>query len=300
MITNDRQVLDDSGHGMETLSALFDGELHGDAARFAMKRLGHDPQWQRAFGNWQLLGDALRGQAGRVAPRDFAARVATAVASEPGLDAAQAPANVSSTTAPATAVTRRKWIGGAALAASVAMVAMFIARPFSQDPGLPVSVEPAPAGLVVNPARVPPQGPDAATPAVPDGALPLGASAVAVVQAPRRAGERRSRGQSQRVALHASRRQMATPAIASSGAATTMAIVDPLPHAGINPFRAPHVEAVSRPWPRAVLSGSGGGGAFTASFVTSASGSPSFYPFEPRLPAATDASIAPKHDMDER
>ena len=56
-------------HDRETLSALFDGELRGDAARFALKRLGHDAQWRQACGRWQLYGDVLRGQATAVAAR---------------------------------------------------------------------------------------------------------------------------------------------------------------------------------------------------------------------------------------
>ncbi|NUO77696.1 MAG: sigma-E factor negative regulatory protein, partial [Lysobacter sp.] len=64
----------------EALSALFDGELDGDAARFALKRLSHDEQWRRACGSWQLCGDALRGQAAGIAAPNFADRVAAAVA----------------------------------------------------------------------------------------------------------------------------------------------------------------------------------------------------------------------------
>nr|WP_254696267.1 sigma-E factor negative regulatory protein [Lysobacter enzymogenes] len=52
-----------SGDDNETLSALFDGELDGDAARFAFKRLSHDGQWREACGRWQLCGDVLRRRA---------------------------------------------------------------------------------------------------------------------------------------------------------------------------------------------------------------------------------------------
>ncbi|WP_206410081.1 sigma-E factor negative regulatory protein, partial [Lysobacter enzymogenes] len=51
------------GDERENLSALFDGELDGDAARFAFKRLGHDAQWREACGRWQLCGDVLRRRA---------------------------------------------------------------------------------------------------------------------------------------------------------------------------------------------------------------------------------------------
>ncbi|MDQ3270392.1 MAG: sigma-E factor negative regulatory protein, partial [Pseudomonadota bacterium] len=56
----------------ESLSALFDGELQGDAARFAYKRLARDVRWRQSCGNWQLAGDVLRGRATAPAPRGFA------------------------------------------------------------------------------------------------------------------------------------------------------------------------------------------------------------------------------------
>lgn len=268
---------------MESLSALFDGELKGDAARFAMKRLGHDKQWRQTCGNWQLLGDALRGQASSVAPGGFAARVAGAVSAEPTRVAVSA----------AVPSARRRWIGGAALAASVAMVAMFVARPFSQDSSTnPGSVAPAPTELTTVPTPI--TTPAAVVPASPDTASPIDAAAiavaVAVAEVPRRAGDRRSRGQSQRAALRAPKRQTAAPAIASG--ATAIAVSEPL-HSPANPFRPQHAEVASRPWPRAVLPGSPATGAFTASFGPGTASSPSFYPFEPRLPNVTDMTPAP-------
>ena len=282
---------------METLSALFDGELQGDAARFAIKRLGHDPQWRQAFGNWQLLGDALRGQASSVAPGDFAARVTAAVSAEPERVAASATAPVAVVAAvPAAFAVRRTWIGAAALAASVAMVAMFVMRPFSQDSStVPGSVTLAQTELATVPIPMP--APAEAAPALPDAAIQIGAAAIAVAEVPRRAGERRSRGQSQRAALRASRRQAAVPAIAGTATMAAVAIAEPASHAGANPFRPHPVEVVSRPWPRAVLPGSPANGAFTASFGTGSASSPSFYPFEPRLPNVTDAAAV---DADER
>ena len=290
MISNTHNDLD-----LETLSALFDGELQDDAARFAIKRLGHDPQWQQAFGNWQLLGDALRGQASAAAPADFAARVAAAVATERVAAAVPvaAPATAASA-APAASPARRRWLGGAALAASVAMVAMFVARPFSQDAAtIPGLATPAPIELATNSKLPPTSLPAEAPPALPDAVLQISAAALTVAEVPRRASERRSRGQSQRVALRASKRQMAVPAIASVATATAVAIAQPTQHSSVNPFRPQHVEVISRPWPRAMLPASPATGAFTASFGSSAASSPSFYPFEPRLPSANDVAPAP-------
>lgn len=278
---------------METLSALFDGELQGDAARFAMKRLAHDPQWQRSFGNWQLVGDALRGQAGSIAPGDFAARVSAAVAADPVARIAPPLAPVA-VAAPARAVARRKWIGGAALAASVAMVAMFVGRPFSQDGGTAIPTPPAPTELATAPlpATAPAAGQE---PALAEAALPVAVAAIAVAEVPRRASDRRSRGQSQRVALRASKRQAATAAVARAGA-----VGEPASRVGGDPFGPPQVEVVSRPWPRAALPATGSAAAFTASFHGAAATTPSFYPFEPRLPNAGNAAPVPANGDDRR
>ena len=290
MMSNTHHDLD-----LATLSALFDGELKGDAARFALKRLGHDAYWRQAFGNWQLLGDALRGQATTAAPAGFAARVAMAVAAEPvAVASVAAVSSVSAAPRAAASVSVRKWIGGAALAASVAMVAMFVARPFSQDATTtPGAATLAPTELATTsklpPASVPAEAPSA----LPDAVLQMSAAALAVAEVPRRASERRSRGQSQRVALRASKRQMVVPAIASSATATAVAIVEPVQHMSTNPFRPQQVEVVSRPWPRAVLPAAPASAAFTVGYGSGAVSSPSFYPFEPRLPHATEVAPAP-------
>src|SRR5688572_17625227 len=105
----------------ETLNALFDGELSGDATRFALKRLDHDAGWRETCGRWQLIGDALRGEAIIVAPAGFATGVMRVLATEAHAVASVASSVSSSASgfAQANAALRRRWIGGAALAASV-------------------------------------------------------------------------------------------------------------------------------------------------------------------------------------
>lgn len=266
----------------ETLSALFDSQLQGDEARFALKRLGHDAQWRQACGRWQLYGDVLRGQAGAVADGGFADRVAVAVARE-------TPLQSTVTSTPARAVsTHRGWIGGA-LAASVALVALFVARPFSEE-NAPTSGD-APAQVASAPVSgsTLPAAPEIRTPAptpVPQAPQVAGlAAAVAVAEVPRRAAERRaSRGQSQRAALRAGRQQT-LPAVATAAAPSAVAALEsttPAP-ASTNPFHPEHAEVASRPWPRAVLPQySGGDAGMTASFGNTSS-SRSFYPFEPQV-----------------
>lgn len=287
------------GDDCENLSALFDGELDGDAARFALKRLGHDAQWRQACGRWQLCGDVLRGRAQGVAPADFADRVAAAIAAE----AAIARSRDSVAAAPAEAIrtrprSRRGWLGGAALAASVAVAALFVARPFSDDSagGADPAQVTVPA-LAAAPAQPQPAAADpAAAPAATSGdasALAGGAAAtaVAVAELPRRLNERRSRGQSQRAALRASaERQAEAPVqLAAVGGASPLPAAD----AAHNPFRPQQSEApAARPWPRAVLPNFPADSGYTASYGSSAL-SPSFYPFEPAAPADEGRARAP-------
>lgn len=281
--TDDRQLQE-----REVLCALFDGQLQGDEARFALKRLGHDVQWREAVGRWQLYGDVLRGQSATLAAGGFAERVSAAIAQETAAPRV-APVKV--------AAHRRGWIGGA-LAASVAVVALFITRPFTDDPatspasdvaatqvasaGTTAAVSPVrPAATVQVPSAPARPAPDQAT-------LGLSAAAVAVAEVPRRVADRRtSRSQNQRAALRNSRPSQVPAAVAATAAIATTAIAasgqtaraDVTP--ALNPFRPEHAAATVRPWPRAVLPQySAGSGAMTASFGGDAA-SPSFYPFEP-------------------
>jgi Meckel syndrome type 1 protein len=247
-MTSDLRKSDLRQHDRETLSALFDGELGGDAARFALKRLEHDHEWREAVERWQLAGDVLRGHAPALLPSDFAARVSAAVATE------------ASAEAPANARARGRWIGGTALAASVAAAMMFLAQR-------------APEGLDAG-RRMPPSvvaAPPAAVPASPRTAQSTPAS-----PAPHKA-----------VVVAAPTPRAPTPQRPAVSRGTTSAPVAPAtvvaaavvsPQAG-DPFTPPEPPA-SRPWPRAVLPQYGSGNGLTAGFGTS----PSLHPFEPRMP----------------
>lgn len=281
----------------ETLSALFDGELRGDSARFALKRLDHDADWREACGRWQLAGDVLRGQAMAPAPTEFAGRVAAALRSEPAAGVAHA------------RPMRGRWIGGAALAASVAVAALFVTRPFVPAESGPTGTIAAigsttvPAAEESNSASTGPAarmatttspGPDeagrngSADPLAPAAGIALAGAAMAVADAPRRSSRR---GADDRSATRGTDRPAIRPTAEVPD--TAVAAVEPSPNAGdaetVHPFLPPE-EIVSRPWPRAVLPAHRAGGAFTASyegaFVPEA---PSFYPFEPdQLGASPD------------
>ncbi len=304
--TDDRGTDERGTDEREDLCALFDGELHGDAARFALKRLGHDAEWRHACGRWQLYGDLLRGQATVIAGSSFADRVAQAIAQEPTLAAVVSTATQSRARRPI--ASRRGWIGGA-LAASVAVAALFVTRPFSNDaaPAVGDSAATQVAAATSAPATpvAPVPVPAPAIPSAPDHEAGLGAAAVAAVEVPRRAAERRStRSQNQRASLRASRQaRMSTPATAVASAAplaTHAALASADGAATAKPFQPEHSEVAARPWPRAVLPQYSGNGGLTASYGSGAS-SPSFYPFEPSLaapatnPAAAEAeSTAPQ------
>jgi negative regulator of sigma E activity len=272
---------------LENLSALFDGELDGDAARFARKRLGHDAGWQQACGRWQLIGDALRGQATTAAPADFAHRVTSAVAAEPVpvMEPAAAPRPV-----PVERIRARHWVGGA-LAASMALVAVFVVR--SPEPpaesGRTVAAVSTPPAPVFDPApAVAPVTP----PVIESGTPGIRQVAAAPVLAPARlprsnAAEQAARDSTARIA-RAVQRQAAGLPPQDAPARTILADAAP------DPFR-PRAEIVTRPWPRAVLPNSQAAGALTASFEAPAPGSGSrpFYPFEPPSPAEAPASRSP-------
>ncbi|HJW46110.1 MAG TPA: sigma-E factor negative regulatory protein [Lysobacter sp.] len=264
----------------ETLSALFDGKLSGDATRFALKRLDHDAGWRETCGRWQLIGDALRGEATIVAPAGFATSVMRALAAQ-AQAAASGGATASSASgfgfAPANAV-RRRWIGGAALAASFAMAAVLVVRPFSQQTG---SVPDAQIAVSTVPAvSAPPAAPQATVATTSISAEP--ATAIAIADAPRQRADRRGTTRSPRAVPRPSRPRSAPIELPSNE--PTTAVAASTPETTRQPFHPPSDEITTRPWPRAALPDAVATGALTVGFGNGSESSPSFYPFEPRLP----------------
>lgn len=256
----------------EALCALFDDELHGDAARFAYRRLEHDAAWRETVGRWQLSGDVLRQQAQGVAPAGFGARVALALEDERA-----APALLVGTGTGGGSVARgaRRWIPGAALAASVAVAALFVVRP-GDEPVSPAS------GLA---SQGPSDRPAVAAAEVP-GVLPgveseRADAAVVASTGGRVAGRERVEAPGSRI------EDPAPPAVAPSAGTVAPATAErviadagtPIPE---DPFQAPRMDAgeQARPWPKAVLPGYGDRG-FTVDYGQAAPAS--FYPFDPRV-----------------
>lgn len=282
------------GSDAENLSALFDGQLGSDAARFALKRLEREADSREACGRWQLAGDVLRGEGVAPAATGFADRVMAAIEHEQE-QTALAGTNASS----ARTRTRHhpRWIGGA-LAASVAIAALFVARPMldGDDAALHTSTgqevvsaspgEMAPpiitsendfAGAPKDPA---PDPRPAATELV--AGLAAAAGVVATADAPRLFSDRRrasvgSRGVDGRPAR-------AVPATAVAAASNEPA-APASERAGRNSARPfmPAEAIVSKPWPRAAVSEGAGNAAMTVGFHADGPGAIpiSFYPFEP-------------------
>lgn len=265
----------------EQFSALFDGELPGDAARFALKRLSRDADARTAFGSWQMAGDVLRGTASAGAPADFADRIQQALTHE--VASAHAGRDIGETP-------RRRWVGGAALAASVALAALFVARPFD-SPSVPAPriAERTPAPAASDPA---PGMRELETSREPAEAL---ASVAGKASTPRRVARAVSSpaprpgtgtGAATRSNTLATQGARTEPVIASATVAEA-----PLLDAGTDPFRRLPAVIASKPWPRATLADFRGGSTLTTSYgdrgesLRTRAPAPSFYPFEPRLPA---------------
>jgi len=112
----------------EQLSALSDGELASDSARFLLKRLDHDPELGETWERYHQVRDCLRRQQ-RLAPPDFAASVMAAI---------EADAQPGQQRHPGAGRRGRfmQWFGGGAIAAAVAVVALMAVRP-GETPTVP-------------------------------------------------------------------------------------------------------------------------------------------------------------------
>lgn len=271
-------------HYRQQLSALVDGELSADESRFLLRRLAHDEELAGCHERWQLCGDVLRGAASAPAPLDFAARVRGAIAEEPAPQAQPA----------ARPGARWRWGGGAAIAASVAAIAMFLARerlPYTAAPGAETPVYATAAQLPpasqTPQAPVAPKAPAAPAPGTPDEVAALAAAVPAAALASTRRG---AATRNQQVARSAAARQQQAPtrmvAAAVPAPTETSSAVAATPS---NPFTHPDTTLQARPWPRAALSGAGES-PLNASFRQSRPGT-AFYPFEPAPQAV--ASPAP-------
>lgn len=117
-------------HCRQQLSAMLDGELAPDEARFLLRRLQHDRELGGCWERWQICGDLLRGSVQTVLPADFSRRVTDAIDNAASGDAVAIGHAARAQAVPARTTPRYwlHWGGGAALAASVAAVALLVGR----------------------------------------------------------------------------------------------------------------------------------------------------------------------------
>jgi negative regulator of sigma E activity len=262
-------------HYFQQLSALVDGDLPPDQARFLLRRMQHDTELTGCLERWQLCGDVLRGQARALASPGFADRVAAAIAAEPPQSAAD---SASSRNRGSLA----KW-GGGALAASIAAIALFMVRQQVPDE------TPAPAApAVASQSPASGNGTTDSQASSLQGAGTLTAASVAVASIPRRQNDaRRSATRTQQAARKAAiTRDLPDRAVASASAPPVVHSIAGAPAGnGLrDPFSNVQINAPTiRPWPRAVLPQYSGSGAFNADYSTDRAAQ-AFYPFEPRLP----------------
>ena len=98
----------------EHLSSLMDGETNPETGRFLVRRLGSDSGLRDVWARYHLIRECLRHQEGQYAQQDLCGRVSQALTAEPPVRARFHLA--------------RGWLkplAGAAVAASVAVVAVF-------------------------------------------------------------------------------------------------------------------------------------------------------------------------------
>ncbi len=242
----------------EQLSALMDGALPADETRFLLRRLQHDSSLAECWERWRLSAEVMRGLAPtQRLPSDFASRVAASLR-EGELHATSSTNTASAASAGVRSPAWLRWGGGAAMAASLAVVALMTQHAGSKSPGsVPgttiVATTNAPrsaasdaiaAANSATPNKPAPQAPtrDPANGGFESQTAAL-ASAVAIMAKP----SRNSRGAGNQLRVIQSAAMLPTGSdvqAAVVGNAIAVNDVQPLmPQAGI----------VGRPWPRSVL-----------------------------------------------
>lgn len=229
-------------HCRQQLSAMLDGALAPDQARFLLRRLQHDHELAGCWERWQVYGDLMRGAAPAILPADFSRRVQAALAGgEVALQQQRASGG-------AARPRWTRWAGGAALAASVAVAALFVTQRAPVQPsggqaagntGTPLAAagperaasgRPGPEAPAAAPdaargiaragaaptGSTRPPAPSAPQPAAPDAASAAAATVLAAAEAPRRGAARRNRARARALAAGPGRAMPAQAAAAAT------------------------------------------------------------------------------------
>ena len=291
----------------EQLSAMMDGALSADEAKFLLRRMEHDDALADCWERWQFLGDAMRGQVGRALPADFSRRVGRAIADGLADEIEHQPSLVVAAHGNARGPLLR-WGGGAALAASVVLAALIGTRMLSvPDDQIPVVANTAPASgsapMLPDPSvptTVPTVAGGASGPIVPPTAESLIAQAGSAVVLAGMAGASDRRGSHPRILARAEATgaSMVSSKAASASTRSPKAAASPQVVATARSVEVGSIasqgsqvaaEAGMTPksWPRALVPGAAMTGEVTAGFESG----PVFQPFQPRL-GAQPASVA--------
>lgn len=286
-------------HCREQLSAMLDGELAPDQARFLLRRLQHDHELAGCWERWQLCGDLMRGSAPALLPEGFAERVRHA------LDAGSATPQAMAMAGSGARTRWLPWAGSAALAASVAAVALLVGRGAPTSPvAEPVSFDRVAAAPASTVPLADPSQPAGVAPGIPEGdgrtaaaAGALAATAMAAAR-PARGNERRTRGEdasasrnrnAQRVLVAEAGTGDAGRALGGDAASAVQAEsglqASPVQAVASRDPLLVEVQATVRPWPRSPLPGMTGG-AFNAGLQATR---PNYEGFEPQLPLQGDS-----------
>lgn len=264
-VTNDLTQLS----SREQLSALMDGALPADQTRFLLRRLQHDDSLAECWERWRLTGEVMRGLApAQRLPADFAARVGASLRGD----------------APAMTIAARartpgwmRWGGSAAVAASLAVVALMARQPVGELQAPAASMQVASANT---PASGSPAAPASEPVPTSVAQLPQGggsaAQALAVASVAAAAGKparNRDRNSVRSIANSPMQTASTRPGIVATTAMTVgNAMLDEVP-------AMPQPDIVTRPWPRSVLP-QYASGALVVGFGTQAQGASAYEPFK--------------------
>jgi sigma-E factor negative regulatory protein RseA len=133
----------------EQISAFLDGELPGAESELLLKRMLRDSALRDSFGRYALIGEAMRGMKHVPLRGNITGAINGAIDGEPARPAAGVPARAA----------QRWWrtLGGAAVAASVAVVGVVALQLRTPAPPLTASVSalrPSMVAAVVTPAAL--------------------------------------------------------------------------------------------------------------------------------------------------
>ncbi len=124
----------------EQISAFLDGELPGAESELLLKRMLRDAALRESFGRYALIGEAMRGMKHVPLRGNFTGAINGAIDGDPARPAAAAAAR-----------TGQRWwrtLGGAAVAAGVAVVAVVALQLRTPAPPMTAAVTTPPAPIV--------------------------------------------------------------------------------------------------------------------------------------------------------